>query len=116
MITLRLTEKQHYIVEMYIFDLCNVEIDKKYSIADLQAMEENDQMRISLYSKFNKLTFSCLTRDDLIFLADDVEHYTSDGFDRERATRVSGSALVRKVRQLLDKSTQRSQAIESILS
>jgi hypothetical protein len=112
---LKLTSIQGYLLESYIFDLCNVCIDRDYTTTELQEFDESDQLRIAIYKKYSKLTLTDLTEEELNYVSGEINHFMFGGFERERRDRISGSALIKKIDKLFDKEYQRNKAIDSIL-
>ncbi len=113
---LKLTETQKYLIDSYVFDLCNTSVHDDYTDAELLQYDESDQYRIKIYKKYSKGVLSGLTKDEWEFVSGEISHFMFDGFDRDRRDKISASAFIKKVDKILDKSFQRDSAIDSILS
>ena len=112
MYNLKLTNKQTYLVDMYIFGLCNHMIHEKYSDKQLNTFDISDRLRISLYQKHKRIDksyymFSGLTDQELKYMSGEVGHFIFDGFDRDRSEKIIAKNLIKKVDDMLNVQLQR---------
>lgn len=112
---IKLTDTQRYLIDSYVFDLCNTSVDEDYTDAELLQYDDSDQFRIKIYKKYTKGVLSGLTKDEWEFVSGEFNHFMFGGFERDRRDKVSAKAFMKRVDNLLDKSFQRNSAIDSIL-
>lgn len=110
---LKLTSNQMYLIESHILDLCNYRLNQKYTLSELENMDESDANRISIYSKYKKLNnryylFSGLTLSELNYISGEISYYCLDyGFEREPKDRAMARRIISTINDTKNLKLQR---------
>lgn len=120
---LKVTRKQEYIIQMYIYDLCNYMFRDKlsdYSDDDFKKYDEYDVLRTKIYFKEHKLNksyviFRDLTEEELRFIGKEVIYFSTSGFEREPKEVRMAKRISDNVTKALDLEYQRDLILERIL-
>lgn len=118
---LKITNRQTYLVEIHIFELCNYFVHGNHTEKEIATYEEYDQMRIRLYRKFKRLNktyylFTGLTEEELRFIGKEIDYWTFSGFDRDKNDKIVAQNLIKKISDTLDLQKQREDKLNFLLS
>ena len=119
---LELTNKQSYLIQFHIYDLCNWRLTKsKFSEYDTSTWDKYDIFRASIYYKERRLNknrciIEGITKAELMFIGHEILHWVveSHAESDDRNEKVIGKNLIDKINKMLDTKYQRNRKLELI--
>lgn len=120
MLFLKVTNKQMYFIQSYVYDMCNLSLNENYTENQLKVFDGYDVYRIKIHQKERKLNksyyvFDDLTKGELKFIRQEIEYFMFDGFERDQKEKQMAKRLLTNISNTLDTQYNRNLILNEIL-